>query len=245
MHDDRSSGGHAWPPNKVIMGDESDNKAREKQEPNLWTGYAVDVRLLAERRKVVRTLCLVGIGVAAMLLMTSFPVKQGMPLYIDIFVAALVGFGFAAGAGLAHKDQANLAAFTAGVVLTCSACLGDIAQGAYTDKMWVSLCGIVIAGLGLDLRLLWGAYFTMLAALIAVPVSLPGHPLGPQANPTRVIDMIVVVTALTLLLMLHVRSVLLSEHRTFLTTRALDEQRLRAEEAARHAARAARGSAGA
>ena len=242
MHDDRSSGGHAWPPNKVIMGDESDNKAREKQEPNLWTGYAVDVRLLAERRKVVRTLCLVGIGVAAMLLMTSFPVKQGMPLYIDIFVAALVGFGFAAGAGLAHKDQANLAAFTAGVVLTCSACLGDIAQGAYTDKMWVSLCGIVIAGLGLDLRLLWGAYFTMLAALIAVPVSLPGHPLGPQANPTRVIDMIVVVTALTLLLMLHVRSVLLSEHRTFLTTRALDEQRLRAEEAARHAARAARGA---
>ena len=212
----------------------------EEARLDLWTGVAVDARLLEDRRVVIRTVCLVGIVVAFLLLLTSLPFKQGMPLYIDLFVAILVGIGFGSGALLAHRRQGNLAAFVAGVALVGAACLGDIAQGSYTDKLWVSLCGIVIAGLSLDLRLLWAAYVSMVVGLFSVPLALPGHPLGPPHNPTRVIDLWVILTALTLLLLLHVRSVLISEHRTLLSTKALHEQRVRAEHAAKSASRAAR-----
>jgi signal transduction histidine kinase len=213
---------------------------KEEARLDLWTGVAVDARLLEDRRVVIRTVCLVGIVVAFLLLLTSLPFKQGMPLYIDLFVAILVGIGFGSGALLAHRRQGNLAAFVAGVALVGAACLGDNAQGSYTDKLWVSLCGIVIAGLSLDLRLLWAAYVSMVVGLFSVPLALPGHPLGPPHNPTRVIDLWVILTALTLLLLLHVRSVLISEHRTLLSTKALHEQRVRAEHAAKSASRAAR-----
>jgi signal transduction histidine kinase len=217
-----------------------DREETDEPKLDLWTGVAVDARLLEDRRVMIRTVCLVGILVAFLLLLTSFPFKQGMPLYIDMFVALLVGVGFGSGAVLAHRGQGNLAAFVAGVVLVGAACLGDIAQGTYTDKIWVTLCGIVIAGLSLDLRLLWAAFLTMVVGLLSIPMVLPGHPFGPEANPTRVIDLLVVLTALTLLLLLHVRSVLISEHRTLLSTKALHKQRARSEQAAKTAARAAR-----
>ncbi len=200
---------------------------------------AADGTLIAERSRDFFRVCLISVGLALLLAASSVGAKQGLELRVDIGVASGISLSFAIAAVMSYRRHINLAALIAGVGMCAAVCAGDLVLGYYTDKMWFVMCAVVLAGFTLSTRVLWLAYALMLGCILSVPALLPGHPVGTDTNPSRILDIVVMATGVTILQVLHIRSVLRAQHRAHDREAALAEQRRIAESEAARAAQSA------